>query len=1151
MRLKSMSRRTKLLFATLCFLMETTGWAQQFPSQQRGLSADTAYQLGVVDQVNLFNGGLSLQVPLGSSYPVGPTLSFSLALTYNSIGWDFDEDVQCFDPMEGQLHTYDLPIESPHTNAGFGWRVLLGKIVDADKIVGGLKYISADGGEHGFYDELHPGYPRSPQPGTTFSSDSTYLRMRYYSAGSGVCTEAPGGSTDCRQIEFPGGTIHEFHDFPLVAGEARWLVTRMIDRFDRANWVAIDYSAANEWRISDSHSRSHKVTFRDGEISQVQLAAFDTETPTTYTLAHSLATLDRHLYLNRPPCAEPNMITARLLDQLTLPDGSAYKMSYATTSSGGNLPGGISSLRLPTGGAFEWSYTLIDFVSQDPEINGPDYARSAYGVETKEIFTTFGEPASKIGEWSYDYVSVGNPSAPGDDDIVPCFHTTTVTDPLGNATVHYFDSADVSPWQYGLPFRRCDDSGALLSGPFLSQEIYNGDPATGTLLRSVLVEYGSDGLLSGLQQEKNHRLTLRKVVYHDEDTERETQVAYSDFDGLGHFRTEVTTGDFAGNESRTVTTEYNSGSGTLVVNPDTSSTAGSTFEMPDPDDPWILETFPRQTVTEEGQTSVTEHCFDGATGFLERTRILAGVNRSSIDLLQVFDEEQIDASGTGQVATERRYGGDPGGLGNGELCTLNLPAEPQSQLEHTYAFGALESSRYVDPCDEETLVLQVADHTLDANTGRVRLSRDAAGVETALVYDAMSRLVSERPEDDAWTTTTYTLPSPSSSALPELKVEQCSDGSTSCSGSSLAWQNHVYDGLGRPIREEIQYPGSGGTTTAARVMGYNAMGWRTSTSLWNATSETTDLTHDRFGRVRTITPPDPNLAPTVFRYRGEQRVMRSDKVATSVDGEAYICTREEFDSFGRLFRVSENLASNAAGDCSPGTFGWQTLYAYDEADRLVSVCAGGGTAGCDQERFFTYDGRGLLLSEQHPEIGPSGNGIARYSYDASGNVLSKDISGTPDFALRYRHDPANRLIAIDEVDDETTRPLKSFHYARNNDETTGDRRAGKLVLAKRVNWVSIIDPLDPEGVTGTLPATVSQAYRYQGEGGRISQRQTRYNLNGVHYAYTTGFAYDDLGNVEQLEYPRCLHSSCSDPPRTMELEYTVATSAPCLASLPR
>ena len=1131
-------------------LLAASGSAQQYPSQQRGLSADTAYQTGAIDNVNLFNGAMTLQIPIGPTYPVGPNLSFRLSLSYSSVGWDYQEDVMCFDPKKGMMHTYILPIESPHANAGFGWRLVLGKIVDAETTAGALKYISSDGGEHGFYDDLHPDYPNPPQANTTFSHDSTYLRMRYYPSGSMTCTAAPGGSLDCRQIELPDGTIHEFHDFSTVPGEPEWLVTRMMDRFDTANWVAIDYSTANEWNISDSHGRAHKVLFSGGRVSQIRLAAFNTATPATYTLTQTVATLDRLQYLDRPPCADPPTITAPLLTQLTLPDGSAYAMSYLTSTLGDRLSGGIDSLRLPTGGELAWSYEPIDFISQDPQENGPDYVRTAYGVDVKEMFTTFDLPSSKIGEWSYDYVSIGNPSAPGDPMIVPCFHTTTVTDPLGNTTVHYFDSADVSPWQYGLPFRRCDDQGNFVTAPYPSQEIYQGDPATGTKLRSVFVEYGSDGVLGGLHQEKNHRLTLRKVVYHDADTDREKQVAYSDFDGLGHFRTMVATGDFVAGDSRTMTTEYNSANGELVVDPDTSSTAGSTFVMPGASDPWVLETFTERRVTESGDTSVMEACFDTTNGFLERTRTLAGASRSGIDLLQVFDQEEISGNGTGRVATERRYGGDPGGLGTGSLCALTLPAEAQSQLEHTYDAGALESSRHVDPCDGSHL-LQVADHDVDLNTGLARVSRDAAGVATSFVYDSMARLIREQPQDDAWTITTYDLPGPASSDPPELTVQQCPNGNASCSGAPLAWRHSVYDGLGRLTQEEIEYPSDTGITTASREFSYNGMGWRTSTSLWNAPSLTTDVTHDRFGRMLTITPPDPSLAPTVYVYRGEQRIERSDKVATGAGGtETYVCYREDYDSFGRLISVAENLASDATGHCGPGAAGLRTSYAYDEADRLTEVCSMGGTGSCVQQRFFDYDGRGYLLSEQHPEIGPSGNGTASYTYDASANVLSKDISGTTDFALRYTYDPANRLIAVDEVDSPTTiRPIKSFQYARGNDGT--DLKAGKLVLSKRVNWVDIIEPLDTL-VSGTIPVTISQAYRYEGESGRVSQRQTRYHLAGTTYAFITGFSYDDLGNMSQIDYPRCLHHGCvgDDPPRTVDFGHTrgYLSSVPGFAS---
>ncbi len=300
-------------------------------------------------------------------------------------------------------------------------------------------------------------------------------------------------------------------------------------------------------------------------------------------------------------------------------------------------------------------------------------------------------------------------------------------------------------------------------------------------------------------------------------------------------------------------------------------------------------------------------------------------------------------------------------------------------------------------------------------------------------------------------------------------------------------------------------------------MGYNAMGWKTSTELWNS-SQTTEVTHDRFGRVRTITPPDPDLAPTLFRYLGERRIDRSDKVATEVGTEHYVCTREAYDPFGRLVRVNEDRPSSGTGACSDETAtGLLTDYAIDEADRLIHVCAGPNGATCAQDRHFTYDGRGFLTSEQHPEIGPTGGGEASYTYDPSGNVLSKDISDTTDFALRYAYDPANRLITVDEVDGETTRPIKSFHYARGNDDT--DLRADKLVLSKRTNWVDLVGPLAPE-VSGTLPVVISQTYRYEGLDGRVLRRQTRYQFSGGNFAFETGFTYDQQGNISQLEYPR-------------------------------
>lgn len=134
--------------------------AQQPVSWQRGLTADAAYQYADVEAINLFNGNLTLTVPLGISYPIGPSFSLQLMASYNANGWVV-EQAQC----PGQPYAYPEP--SPYANAGFGWQVHLGKLVppeDQPNVPFGdsWTYLSPDGGEHRFFDRLHPGHPANP-----------------------------------------------------------------------------------------------------------------------------------------------------------------------------------------------------------------------------------------------------------------------------------------------------------------------------------------------------------------------------------------------------------------------------------------------------------------------------------------------------------------------------------------------------------------------------------------------------------------------------------------------------------------------------------------------------------------------------------------------------------------------------------------------------------------------------------------------------------------------------------------------------------------------------------------------------------------------------------------------------------------------------
>ena len=157
-------KNTLLVLAVLCVLLlcllpaELT--AQQLASQKRGLSAVTGYQLGDVDHVNLFNGGLTLALPLGTASPVAPSLSYQLTLTARSNGWDH-VNTDC----DGI--TLSQPRPDVTNNAGFAWSVHLGRLLAPRNLAERYRYLSPDGAQHAFYGRLHPTFRRTSRPTST------------------------------------------------------------------------------------------------------------------------------------------------------------------------------------------------------------------------------------------------------------------------------------------------------------------------------------------------------------------------------------------------------------------------------------------------------------------------------------------------------------------------------------------------------------------------------------------------------------------------------------------------------------------------------------------------------------------------------------------------------------------------------------------------------------------------------------------------------------------------------------------------------------------------------------------------------------------------------------------------------------------------
>src|SRR5258707_12089350 len=83
-----MSSRFRLGWVLL-LVFAAPGLADVHPNTAGGFPVDQSFHVGDIDNVNLFNGSLTVTIPIGSSYPVNRGFSYSLKLVANSNPWYF------------------------------------------------------------------------------------------------------------------------------------------------------------------------------------------------------------------------------------------------------------------------------------------------------------------------------------------------------------------------------------------------------------------------------------------------------------------------------------------------------------------------------------------------------------------------------------------------------------------------------------------------------------------------------------------------------------------------------------------------------------------------------------------------------------------------------------------------------------------------------------------------------------------------------------------------------------------------------------------------------------------------------------------------------------------------------------------------------
>ena len=1124
------------------------GLAQQHPNQARGFDPGKPFQMNGIDNVNIFNGNLTVTIPIGSEYRVSSALSYGFTLVYSGNMWDSIEN-----QPSNNLRTI---VPNRRSNAGMGWLLSLGRLVppsdptnqSAQSLMTQVwVYESSDGADHLMYPTLQGS---GVGDGTyDYTRDGTYLRMKKVSDLK-------------RRIEFPNGTYQQFEALAAVNGtwavatsalNATWKLTEIGDA--SANVVTLSYATLTGypeiWTVTDG-PRTHRVYFADPDgpnaagpyamvLDHIELAAAGGGS-TTWSVTNALTLVTRGPGDTSNSGTSGAAVRVPLLTGVTLPSVGGTTVNYSMTRSGspqydteGQTTGHLRALRLPTGAWLSWDYAYVAISG------GPLFLQRDRACAVTKRYTRKGSYDDVVATWSYDRklsavttCSGGGPNGTDTQISPPAQLVAAVRSPDGVTAVHYFsvrpNGSEVvrcsgeGEYEYGLAMSPDDSSSMLMDGNHLTSEIRTGAAAvdlttgpgnwrvhdTSTLHRSQYVTYENDpGAPRG-----SSRVVSSSTRYDSDATcgaganeACRTTTRNYDFDGFGHYRQSTTQSNFA-QVARTTFTNFD---GAL------DSAAH-----------WVLGTATESCVADEPlqpsvRSAVVVNCssltgpltvktdYDRASGRLNARRTLASTDATLTerDLLATWTY-----TSTGDVSVENYYGGDtqPIGISAGApFAPPALPAAPaqppapkyQIVHENTYTAGRLTGHR----AKYAAMPFYFTDQNYDSSTGLLTTSRDSAEVSESYEYDVRQRLTWSKPTGAPYTH--YSYAEATTTAGPSVVVEQFANGTTS--GTALTRSESYYDQLGRVTKQKQQTPAGGFATTVTKYQSDGKVEWVTAAEAVDDPVNKTSYTYDVLGRLSTVTTPDNKTVS--HGYQGVRGVARTRSIKTGTT-ESSVTTTEASDAYGRLISVTENSASSAAV---------KTSYEYDAANRLTKVCSNVASSGiCGQERFFTYDGRGFLLKEQHPESGVTLHGqydvagVLRGSYDARGHET--EIRTAAGKLSKLTFDSAERLVSVEEWSAGAYRPVKTFTFATQN--LQGSPQLGKLQSAVRYNYLN----------AGILRTT--ETYEYGNAAGQPSGRVTEIARNsGGTYVPVQSFAvalgYDALQLPQTVTMPTCSLNGCS------------------------
>jgi len=965
------------LSALLC-LSTPLLYSQQDPTLVTGLVPYQSYHGGKIDSINLSNGSLTFQIPLIDYPQVGGKLKLAFGFVWNG-KVDVNQPYCTPDDNMGDETCYawwtpivpgEGSVTSPPSSSGM-------EFIDLQDITGTsyrITHAGLSGAQNLYYNvtvfrtpdgSIHPAVDVAPGqsiPTGQRSVDGTNLYNGNPQDTRNTCT-----FQNCIEVLGPDGMAYYPQGFSFTSNDTFTL------RQD-TNGNKIQYSNDSSFQIApygdgiytwlaagsytdtvnrtipsvpapstsaDSTGCTGPLPIYSTSIWKIPGVSTSTSATLTYKFCYVQTPVSISVDLDHQ---NPISGTTLVLQSIVLPNNQTWQFEYNVHPDNDPIDGDvfteISKITFPTGGTTSYHYKLFTDSGNTTSL----YVSSR---------TENDQSGSGDRTWNYNYIQGSN-------------DTTTVTDPLGNQTVHTLTPlGGAGPtYETKTQYYFAVDQSIHKTVDTSYQYVNATEDGTGSLFNAFPASITTT--LDGSSTTETLSYCLPGVTNCSFNfDEPSSNIVFSGTASYGKVMEDKVV-DYSGAILKDTVTNYQFQAA--------NSTAYQTANL--------IDLVSSTTVSDTQKRAMTTYNYDespspqGAFGNLTST------------------SKWLNTGGTVSNSTIFNPQGMP---------TLFTDPNGHKTSISSYQCSGLFPTQIIEPYQSATTVAETTTYVYDCPSGKLISITDPNGQLTQYIYDdPLNRLKqikqAVKTSSESWAT--YSYPNANQVNL-ALDKDAAGDGAITSSA--------IVDGFGRTIHQNLANGSMIDTT-------YDSIGRVSSVSnpyfSPSAPSDpppgTTSYAYDGLDRKRMQCQPDnvssnPTVCDPTAKNTSYLEWSYSGNVTTFYD-ELRNSWQRSSDALGRLNDVIE-----------PGNL--KTHYSYDALGNLWGVTQTGLSSETPQTRSFTYDSLSRLVCASNPENSqnacPSSatstmpTGVVTYGYDPNGNVSKKtDARG---IALNYTYDALNRV----------------------------------------------------------------------------------------------------------------------------------------------